>query len=76
MNGHMNNTRYVDVICDALPWSVWDTAQLRDLRIFYHREVPRGESFALSCLQTEDNRWYFSGERDSKSAFEAEMVFG
>lgn len=76
MNGHMNNTRYVDVICDALPWSVWDTAQLRDLRIFYHREVPRGESFALSCLQTEDNRWYFSGERDGKSAFEAEMVFG
>ncbi len=76
MNGHMNNTRYVDVICDALPWSVWDTAQLRDLRIFYHREVPRGESFALSSLQTEDNRWYFSGERDGKSTFEAEMVFG
>ena len=75
MNGHMNNTRYADLICDALPWEVWDKGEVRDLLIFYHREIPRGESFALNRAQTDTNRWYFNGEREGQSAFEAEITF-
>ena len=75
MNGHMNNTRYADLICDALPWEVWDKGEVRDLLIFYHREIPRGESFALNRAQTGTNRWYFNGEREGQSAFEAEITF-
>ena len=42
MNGHLNNTRYADIVCDAVPWQVWDSAQISDFIISYHREVPRG----------------------------------
>lgn len=44
MNGHLNNTRYADIVCDAVPWEVWDTAQIRDFTISYHREVPAGSA--------------------------------
>ena len=75
MNGHLNNTRYADIICDALPWSVWEQGTVQDLMIFYHREVPRGESFTLSCAQTGEKQYYFNGEREGKSAFEASISF-
>ena len=31
MNGHLNNTRYADILCDALPWSVWEQGTVQDL---------------------------------------------
>lgn len=74
MNGHLNNTRYVDLICDALPWEVWDTAEVEDLLIFYHKEVPRGETFTLHRAQTGENTWYFTGQREGKAAFEATVT--
>ena len=75
MNGHLNNTRYADIVCDAIPWQVWDTAELQDFTISYHREVPRGESFTLRRAQLADGSFYFDGERSGKSAFEAQITF-
>ena len=75
MNGHLNNTRYADIVCDAVPWEVWDTAQIRDFTISYHREVPRGENFTLRRAALPDNQFYFDGEREGKSAFEAVVTF-
>ena len=75
MNGHMNNASYVDVLCDALPWEVWDNGQVRDLKIYYHREVPRGESFTLLRAPTGEQQYYFCGQREGKSAFEASITF-
>lgn len=75
MNGHLNNTRYADIVCDAVPWQVWDTAELQDFTISYHREVPRGESFTLRRAQLADGSFYFDGERGGKSAFEAQITF-
>lgn len=75
MNGHMNNTRYVDILCDALPWNVWDEGEVRDLKVYYHREVPRGESFALLQAQTGEKQCYFCGQREEKAAFEASITF-
>ena len=75
MNGHMNNTRYVDILCDALPWNVWDEGEVRDLKVYYHREVPRGESFALMQAQTGEKQYYFCGQREEKAAFEASITF-
>ena len=69
MNGHLNNTRYADIVCDAVPWEVWDTAQIRDFTISYHREVPRGESFTLRRARLAEDTFYFEGEREGKSAF-------
>ena len=75
MNGHLNNTRYADILCDALPWSVWEQGTVQDLLLFYHREVPRGESFTLSRARTGEKQYYFNGEREGKSAFEASITF-
>lgn len=75
MNGHMNNTRYVDILCDALPWNVWDEGEVRDLKVYYHREVPRGASFALLQAQTGEKQYYFCGQREERAAFEASITF-
>ena len=75
MNGHLNNTRYADIVCDAVPWQVWDTAQISDFIINYHREVPRGENFTLRRARPAEDTFYFDGEREGKSAFEAQLIF-
>ena len=75
MNGHLNNTRYADIVCDAVPWQVWDSAQISDFIISYHREVPRGESFTLRRAKLAEDTFYFEGEREGKSAFEAQLIF-
>lgn len=74
MNGHLNNTRYADIVCDAVPWQVWDSAQISDFIISYHREVPRGESFTLRRARPAEDTFYFEGEREGKSAFEAQLI--
>ena len=75
MNGHLNNTRYADIVCDAVPWQVWDSAQISDFIISYHREVPRGDSFTLRRARLAEDTFYFEGEREGKSAFEAQLIF-
>jgi len=75
MNGHLNNTRYADIVCDAVPWQVWDSAQISDFVISYHREVPRGESFTLRRARLAEDTFYFDGEREGKSAFESLLTF-
>lgn len=75
MNGHLNNTRYADIVCDALPGELWDGGELADLLIFYHREVPRGGQFTLARAETAPGQWYFNAVRDGLSAFEASAAF-
>lgn len=74
MNGHLNNTRYVDILFDALPVTVLQNALPRDLLIFYHKEVPLGESFTLLRCQTAENEWYFAGLREEHNCFEAAVT--
>ena len=73
MNGHMNNARYIDVVCDALPAGVLDAAYVQDLVMYYHKEVPRGGQFALRRAQTAPQQWYFAGEQQGKCCFEASL---
>jgi len=75
MNGHLNNTRYLDILCDALPPQVWAGGEVEDLMIFYHREVPMGETFTLRRAQTGEGEWYFCGEREGLSSFDATLRF-
>ena len=48
---------------------------IRDSIISYHREVPRGESFTLRRARLAEDTFYFEGEREGKSAFEAQLIF-
>ena len=74
MNGHLNNTIYADLICDALPQQTWQTMAVRDLVIYYHKEVPQGESLRLARAQLAENRWYFSDWNGETCNFEAEIT--
>ena len=54
---------------------VWDAGTVQDMLIFYHREVPRGQTFELARAQTGDDQWYVAARRDGQSAFEASVTF-
>ena len=43
LNGHINNSLYLDIACDALPQEVVEAAPLSFASIKYHREVPMGQ---------------------------------
>lgn len=72
-NHHMNNTRYADIACSALPLEALRAARVAELRIVYHREVPMGESFAVRRAQTAQNAWYVCAERENHAAFECAL---
>lgn len=74
MNGHLNNTRYADIVCDALPPQALLRATVRDLLVFYHKEVPLGETFELQRAPMGENCWYFCGVREGKKCFEASIT--
>lgn len=74
MNGHLNNSRYADIVMDALPVEVLRTQAVEDILIYYHREIPLGDSFILRRAQLEDGSWYFAGWRDTTCLFEVNLT--
>lgn len=70
INGHMNNTRYVDWLCDALPCGLFARAALRTLTVAYESETLAGEAVTLSLSQKED-AFFLVGEADGRTCFSA-----
>ncbi len=73
-NGHLNNTVYADIVCDAVPVEKMLAQGTQRLVILYHQEVPLGASFDLERAQTAENRWYFCGRQGKVRHFEAEIT--
>jgi medium-chain acyl-[acyl-carrier-protein] hydrolase len=73
--GHVNNSRYVDWICDAFPFSDFQQKRLDWLQINYEREIkPDEEVNILSKVLDENPRqWLIEGNNQSSGlrAFEA-----
>ena len=69
-NGHVNNTRYADLICDALPDDAMRDATLKSLAISFEHEIPYGSDFDLTRLRLEDGSWYVSGDQNGAHCFE------
>lgn len=74
-NGHMNNTRYADILCDHLPAELFSKGPMRELRISYHRELPMGNAMELWSRQTGPREYYFLGRGGEKDCFEALASF-
>lgn len=75
MNGHLNNSRYVDIVLDALPTELVREYAVQDLVIYYHIEVPLGDSFTLRRGRLDDGQWYFAGYRgDGACLFEVDLT--
>ena len=78
-NGHMNNSRYADLCCDALPQELLWKESVRAMRISYHRELKAGEKGQIHRAQLADKSWYFTAhkmENDQQvPVFEANVMF-
>ncbi len=75
MNGHINNARYLDIACDALPEDVVRAAPLSFASIKYHREVQMGRDMEILYAPS-NSGWYISGKCDDHTAFECYLEFG
>ena len=61
--GHLNNTRYVDILCDFLP----EGERLSELEMNYSRELPPGAEFSVMT----DGRGFFAFTREGAVCFSA-----
>ena len=76
INGHMNNTRYIDWVCDTLDLSALLSGTLKEFQINYISEALPGERIDLFA-QTEGNTTLTLGKRgDGRTVFEARTVLG
>lgn len=75
-NGHLNNTRYADLVCDCLPLE-----QLRQpvqkMLLFYRVEIPLGGEFELICapVEAEESSFYVAAQDGRRTNFEAIVTF-
>ena len=74
LNGHINNSIYLDIACDAIPLTEWKEKELRFFSIKYHREVPMGEKMTVYYAPIEQG-WYVVGRREEHAAFECYLEF-
>ncbi len=75
INGHMNNVKYADVVCDALHYERMPDKFLSELRIGYVSECFAGEEILL--LGTEQEGTYFirGTDENDKIRFDAAAKF-
>jgi acyl-ACP thioesterase len=73
--GHVNNTRYVEWICDAFPIEMYTQHKLDWLQINYEHEVLAGEEVSILAYPAgpDANLWALKGRNLSNDtcAFEA-----
>lgn len=74
VNQHVNNTRYVDWVCDRLPLSVLSTHAIDDIVLNYIKEIRPDQSLALRTAHSEDQFSMIAGDADQGQVyFEASL---
>jgi medium-chain acyl-[acyl-carrier-protein] hydrolase len=76
MNGHINNTVYVEWIVNALPFNFYDENEINELSINYLTEVRPGDKIVIHAMN-ENREWKLEASRelDGISAFRAKIGF-
>ena len=64
-NGHLNNTKYADLVCNQLPLELLREGLPRRMLLGYHNEIPLGGCFLLSGSTTEPDSFLFSAEGEN-----------
>lgn len=74
-NGHMNNTNYVDMLCDYIPELSAGTHRVTAMRIHFSKEAPLGETIDIKRLIKPDGKYIFRSFRsDGDVNVEAEFT--
>lgn len=78
INGHVNNTRYADFVCDAMRMDKMPPERfLAEMQIGYLAECHPGEILSIRSGVCEDGRTYFCGcDEDGRARFDTVVVFG
>ena len=81
-NGHMNNTRYLDWICDLLPSHFHSAHPVREFTVCYLSEAREGQSLALNwqltdgpSLQVDAHREKTDVPGSQERVFAAQLLF-
>lgn len=75
INGHMNNSRYADIACDALPQELLRRAPITHMTISYHNELKAGMECAVQLGELETGDWYVTGTNENGCCFEVNLGF-
>lgn len=70
-NHHLNNSRYADIVCDALPLEQLQQRPVMQMTISYHNEIPIGQEFTVERAELDPNTWYIVGGSEGTRFFEA-----
>ncbi len=68
-NGHVNNTKYADWLCNALGTNTMRVSAPDDLVFRYNAEILPDEPFTLR-LKRDENRFQLTGSHENVTAFE------
>ena len=73
INGHMNNTKYLNMLCDFVPEIEKKT--LRGINISYVAEAPLGDELTVLCKEDGDTYYFKTVRSDGKTNCEAVLYF-
>jgi acyl-ACP thioesterase len=71
MNGHMNNIKYMDILCDALKLEERKGFFLKSAALHYVGQTMPGQTLALETGELPNGHIYISGSAEGKRTFEA-----
>lgn len=74
-NGHMNNTCYADVVCDALPVERLQQAIPSRILMYYRAEIPFGEAYDLLGEPVGEDSYYYVAVKSGDKKFESFVSF-
>lgn len=76
-NGHVNNTRYADFLCDALGMEEAPAGTfLREFALIYHKECRAGETLTLYADQADGKGFVKGVDAADETRFQGWAVFG
>jgi acyl-ACP thioesterase len=59
MNGHANNSRYVEAICDSFDFDMYKTQEFDWMQINYDKEVRPKETLVVNCVELPDQDLFY-----------------
>ena len=72
LNKHLNNTRYLDFICDLYDSNYFSTHLIKKLNIAFHQEVKEGEKIDIYASNDDT---YFLFKVNDKKVFECNIEY-
>ena len=70
-NGHLNNTRYADILFDVLPPDT--AARMNGFSITFTHEARHGDRLAMSRARIDEHQWIVAAQNGEQFCFAAQV---